>query len=133
MILVSALFPVVVLLVFFAALARGHDLPTARTLVVDMVVVAEIFYLFNVRYLHMRSMTARGALGTPALLLAIAAVVVAQFCFTYLPAMQRIFDNRAVDPIDGAILVAAGFAMFLALEAEKFAMRRLDWFEDLRA
>ena len=37
----------------------GRDLETARTLVVNTIVTMEIFYLFNVRYLHMTSFTLR--------------------------------------------------------------------------
>src|SRR6185436_3737132 len=54
-VLVSALFAAISLGVFFAALGRGRDLETARTLVVNTLVVLQIFYLFNVRYLHMAS------------------------------------------------------------------------------
>ncbi|HET9069857.1 MAG TPA: HAD-IC family P-type ATPase, partial [Amaricoccus sp.] len=66
--LVSLLMGGVGLFVFFHSLGRGDELAYARTLVVNMIVVAEIFYLFNVRYLHMRSLTWQGALGTPAVL-----------------------------------------------------------------
>src|SRR3546814_12648670 len=62
--------------VFFHTLGQGRDLETACTMVVNMLVVAEIFYLFNVRYLHMRSLTWRGAVGTPAVLGAIAVVAI---------------------------------------------------------
>src|SRR3546814_929385 len=77
-VLVSVLFAAIVLSIFFGMLERGADLPTARTMVVNMLIVAEIAYLFNVRFLHMRSLTLRGAMGTPAVLLAIAVVVLAQ-------------------------------------------------------
>src|SRR3546814_13796735 len=84
-VLVSVLFAAIVLSIFFGMLERGADLPTARTMVVNMLIVAEIAYLFNVRFLHMRSLTLRGAMGTPAVLLAIAVVVLAQLAFTLLP------------------------------------------------
>ena len=72
---VSALFAIGALAIFFYALGRGQGVEVARTLVVNVIVVFEIFYLFNVRYLHMTSFTLRGALGTPAVLIAIAVVV----------------------------------------------------------
>ena len=43
--------------IFFYALERGAGVETARTMVVNTLVVLEIFYLFNVRYLHMTSIT----------------------------------------------------------------------------
>ena len=123
-IFVSFLFLVVALGIFFYALGRGDDLATARTMVVNTIVVLEIFYLFNVRYLHMTSFSWRGALGTPAVLIAIAVVVAAQFAFTYLPVMQRLFDSRPVSLGDGLLIVAAGVVVMIILEIEKNMMRR---------
>jgi magnesium-transporting ATPase (P-type) len=123
--LVSFLFVGAALAMFFHALARGDDLETARTLVVNMLVVMEIFYLFNVRYLHMTSITLRGALGTPAVLIALAAVIVAQLAFTYAPFMQQWFATRPVSLADGALIVGIGVLMLLLLEGEKWLLRRL--------
>jgi len=123
--LVSFLFVGAALAVFFHALARGHDLETARTLVVNVIVVLEIFYLFNVRYLHQASITLRGALGTPAVLIALAAVTAAQLAFTYAPFMQQWFATRPVSLADGAMIVGVGVVMLLLLEGEKLLLRRL--------
>lgn len=129
--LVSALFAAVSLGLFLFALDRGESLEKARTMVVNMLVVAEIFYLFNVRYLHMRSLSWRGALGTPAVLAAIAVVIVAQLLFTYAPFMHALFDSRPLDLMDGAIIIAIGVLLFLLLEGEKLLMRKAGWFEEL--
>lgn len=131
--LVSALFSAAALGVFFHAQAAGRGLEVARTMVVNMLVVAEIFYLFNVRYLHMRSLTLRGALGTPAVLAAIAVVVIAQLLFTYAPFMHLLFDSRPLTLAEGALILGIGVALLLLLEAEKLLMRRLGWFEELRS
>jgi len=87
--------------------------------------VMATFYLFNVRFLHMRSLTWRGALGTPWVLGAIAVVVAAQLAFTFLPFMNEIFDSRPLSFADGVWIVAVGFALMLLLEAEKLIVRRL--------
>jgi magnesium-transporting ATPase (P-type) len=129
--LVSVLLAVLALGVFFHTLGQGRDLETARTMVVNMLVVAEIFYLFNVRYLHMRSLTWRGAIGTPAVLGAIAVVVLAQLLYTYAPFMQAVFESRSLTLMDGALIIVLGVALFLFLEGEKLLMRRLGWFEEL--
>jgi len=123
-VLVSALFAAISLGVFFAALGRGRDLETARTLVVNTLVVLQIFYLFNVRYLHMASITWRGALGTPAVLWALAGVVAAQLAFTYAPFMQAWFGTRPVALADGALVLACGAGFMMLLEAEKLLLRR---------
>jgi len=124
-VLVSFLFLAASLAVFFHALARGHELETARTMVVNMIVVLEIFYLFNVRYLHVSSITLRGALGTPAVLIALSVVIVAQLAFTYAPFMQGWFQTRPLAFADGALIVAIGVAAMLLLEGEKLLLRRL--------
>jgi len=123
--LVTFLFLGAALGVFFWSLGRGGDLETARTLVVNTIVVLEIFYLFNVRFLHMGSITLRGMLGTPAVLIAIAVVTAAQFTFTYAPFMQRWFDTRPVSFTEGAVVIGIGVAMLLLLEGEKWLLRRL--------
>src|SRR5690606_26704164 len=48
------------------ATRRGLSVDTARTLVVNALVVMEIFYLFSVRYVHGTSFTWQGVLGTRA-------------------------------------------------------------------
>jgi magnesium-transporting ATPase (P-type) len=132
-VVVSLLMAAAALFVFFFSLERGDPLAYARTMVVNMVVVAEIFYLFNVRYLHMRSLTWRGALGTPPVLVAIAAVIIGQIAFTYAPFMHAIFDSRPLAIADGAMLVAIGAGLMLLLEAEKAVMRRFGVFRELAA
>ena len=132
-VLVSVLFMAIGLGMFFAALGRGHDLATARTIVVNTVVVLEIFYLFNVRYMHRTSISLRGALGTPAVLAAIAVVVAAQLLFTYAPLMHELFDSRPVALADGIAIILVGVALMLVLEGEKILMRRLGLFDELRS
>jgi magnesium-transporting ATPase (P-type) len=127
-VLVSVLFTLIAFAVFFHSLWRGQEVEMARTLVVNTLVVLEIFYLFNVRFLHMRSLSWRGALGTPAVLLALAAVVAGQFAFTYLPVMQAIFDTRPVALLDGMMIIAIGVALMVVLEGEKLLLRRLGLF-----
>src|SRR5690606_19401057 len=107
-VLVSFLFLAASLAFFFHSLSRGDDIDTARTIVVNVIVVLEIFYLFNVRYLNTTSFSWRGALGTPAVLIVIAGVGIAQFAFTYLPVMQELFDSRAVAISDGLLIIGVG-------------------------
>lgn len=130
-VLVSVLFAAVTLSIFFYTLDQGRGLEVARTMVVNMFIVAEIFYLFNVRYLHMTSLTWGGAIGTPAVLIAIAILVLGQALFTYAPFMNAIFSSRPLTLADLALLVVAGGALMLLLEVEKHFMRRLGWFKEL--
>ncbi|GHD52399.1 carbonate dehydratase [Thalassobaculum fulvum] len=107
------------------ATARGLDIETARTMVVNVLVVMEIFYLFSVRYVHGTALTWRGVLGTPAVLMGVGAVVVAQFAFTYLPVMQAVFASRPVALPDGLVIVAVGAALLAVVEIEKRVAERI--------
>ena len=131
-VVVSVLLAAAALGVFFYALESGRDLETARTMVVNMFIVGEIFYLFNVRYLHVTSFTLKGVAGTPAVLLAIAVLVAGQLLFTYAPFMNALFGSRPLGIEDGLLLVAIGFTLMLVLEGEKFVLRRLGWFAELK-
>ncbi len=122
---VSLLFVAGVYGMFHWALERGLALETARTIVVNTIIVMEIFYLFSVRYVHGSSLTWQGVLGTPAVLIGIAVVVVAQLAFTYLPPMQALFDTRPVAFLDGVAVFAVGVALLLTVEAERLVRHLL--------
>ena len=127
-IIVSIMFAAISLGVFFWALNQGRDLETARTMVVNTLVVLEIFYLFSVRFLHMTSFTYTGVKGTTPVWIALAVVVAGQLAFTYLPIMNTIFGSRPLTFAEGALIVALGAASFVLLEVEKHFIR--DRFRD---
>ena len=131
-VVVSVLLAAAALGVFFHAIDSGRDLETARTMVVNMFTIGELFYLFNVRYLHMTSLTLRGVVGTPAVLISTAVLVIAQLLFTYAPFMNELFGSRPLGLADGLLLVAIGFGLMVVLELEKLLVRRTGWFEELR-
>lgn len=107
------------------ATERGLPVETARTMAVNALVVMEIFYLFSVRYVHGTSLTWEGVLGTRAVLVGVALVAVAQFAFTYLPFLQRIFDSRPVAAADGLLIIGVGVALLVVVEIEKRVARRM--------
>jgi magnesium-transporting ATPase (P-type) len=122
---VSLLFVIGGFLVFFSALAAGRETEYARTLVVNTIVVMQIFYLFNVRYVHGPSFTLEGLVGTPAVLVGLVSITILQLAFTYLPWMQLLFDTRPLAPADGAYVMALGVALFVICEFEKRVRRAL--------
>jgi magnesium-transporting ATPase (P-type) len=109
---------------FALAQAQGASVEEARTIVVNTLVVLEIFYLFSVRYLKASSITWRGVLGTRAVLIAVGAVTVLQFMFTYAPFMESFFDTRPLSLAQGVQIVAVGVAVLLILEIEKWVQGR---------
>ena len=123
--LTSMLLAATLLGIFFYAIDSGADMATARTMVVNAVMISGIVHLFNVRFTHMTSLTWQGALGTPAVLAAVAAVIAAQLLFTYAPFMNTLFESRPLALRDWAVLVGIGVAIFALMEGEKLVTRRL--------
>jgi magnesium-transporting ATPase (P-type) len=123
-ILVSLLFAVGAFGIFAWAEERGLAQEEARTMVVNTIVVMEIFYLFSVRYLHGTSMTWQGLLGTPAVLIGVGSIIILQLGFTYLPFMQSLFQTESIAIIDGLAIIGVGIALFGILEIEK-GLRRI--------
>ncbi len=122
---VSTLFVIGAFGVYFWAESRGLPTEVARTMVVNTLVVMEIFYLFSVRYSYGASLTLEGVLGTPTVLAGITAVVLLQLVFTYAPFMAIPFDTAPVAFADGLVIVATGVVLFAIVEVEKRV--RLGW------
>jgi magnesium-transporting ATPase (P-type) len=122
---VSFLFVVGAFGMFFWAEARGLPIEEARTIVVNTIVVMEIFYLFSVRYLYTTALTWAGLLGTPAVLIGVGTIAAAQLLFTYVPFMQGLFATRPISAQDGLSILMVGVALFAVLELEKLVRRRV--------
>ncbi|MFP5306082.1 MAG: HAD-IC family P-type ATPase, partial [Gammaproteobacteria bacterium] len=122
---VSLLFVAGAFGMFSWAESRGLPIEAARTLVVNTIVVMEIFYLFSVRYVHGTSLSWRGVVGTPAVLIGVATVAVAQLAFTYLPPLQAAFDTRALSALEAAAVISVGVLLLLVAEIEKRVRRWL--------
>ena len=104
---------------FYYALAREMPVEVGHTLVVNVIVVFEIFYLFSVRYVHGTSLTLRGVVGTPPVLIGVVLITLAQFAVTYIPFLNQVFGTRPVAFWDGAMVVGAGVLFLFIIEIEK--------------
>jgi len=122
---VSIVLALGVVALFLWELARGDSLATARTVAVNALVVGEIAYLFNCRYLLGPVRSWQDFTGNPYVLLSIAVLVVIQLAFTYVPFMQNLFGVVALDATTWALIAAFGVLLFFAIELEKLAIRLL--------
>jgi magnesium-transporting ATPase (P-type) len=123
--LISVLMMIGALGLFLWELGQGTDLDTARTIAVNAVVVAEMFYLVNSRYIYAPVTNRAGLTGNPYVLLAIAACIVLQLVFTYVPGMQAVFGSAGLGLDEWIKVIAAGLLVFCVAELEKHAIRRL--------
>ncbi len=104
--------------------ARGVGLAESRTVAVNALVVGQMAYLFNCRYLLAPVYKWRDFTGNAYVLLTIALLAVAQTLFTYLPIMQHLFGVVAIDTAAWARIALFGVLLFAAVEAEKALLRR---------
>jgi magnesium-transporting ATPase (P-type) len=109
---------------FLWATARGADIATARTVAVNALVVAEMFYLFNCRRLHDSILDREGFLGNRLALQAIAFLLLLQLGYTYLPLMQTLFHTAPIDLTAWLLILAVGVLLLLIVEGEKALIRR---------
>jgi uncharacterized membrane protein YedE/YeeE len=65
-----------------------------------------------------------GARSNPFLLVAVLGAVAVQLAILYLPALQRLFATQALSPFQLALVLVASTAAFVAVELEKWILRR---------
>lgn len=102
---------------------EGSSVELGRTVVVNVLVMCEIVYLFNCRYLTASVLSGRDLLGNRYILLAVAILLILQLLFTYLPVMQQLFGTVALDGAAWGRIMAVSVTLFLLIEFEKYLWR----------
>jgi magnesium-transporting ATPase (P-type) len=120
---VSVLISAFSILHFQNQLQEGASIELARTVAVNTLVSGQLFYLFNSRFIDRSSLTINGVFGSWPVLIAISALLVLQLSFTYLPTFHRLFGTAEIPVHEWGWILAAGFAVFLLVEAEKLVVR----------
>ena len=108
---------------FLWEMEQGVSIEHARTVAVNTLIMFEIFYLFNSRYITDSILNWKGITGNRYVLIAIAILIILQLGFTYLAPMQALFGTTAIDfAIWLRILLVASSVLFL-VEFEKYIVR----------
>lgn len=97
----------------------------ARTLAVNTLVVGQIFYLFNSRFLRESSLRLEFLLANRVAWLTVGVLVALQLIFVYAPFMHTWFHTVSLEIHHWLVPLATGVAVFLAVEVEKTLLRRL--------
>lgn len=105
--------------------ANGASIEFARTVTVNTLVMFEMFYLFNTRYIHTPVLSWRGLTGNRFVLLAAGLVIAFQLVFTYAPFMQVLFKTVALPWNLWPLIVAVAFSVFVLVELEKILLRSI--------
>ncbi len=105
---------------------RQHGMPleVARTVAVNTIVMFEVFYLFNTRFILAPVLNIKGLLGGRPVLLAIALVTVFQLFFTYAPVMQNLFGTAPVGLREWGVLLLVAVNVLWVVELDKWIARR---------
>ena len=118
-VLVTALFLMAVFGIYSYATGKGYPLALAQTMVMNTLVVLEIFHLFFVRNLYSTSLTWAAVRGTRVVWAVVIVITAAQFAVTYLPPFQAILGTQAVPMADGLLIIGIGVVFFALIEIEK--------------
>ncbi len=117
-VLVGVLLLVAAFGLFLRWRALGATLEEARTVAVNVFVAGEIAYLFNCRNLR-GPFWCCGWWSNPWFWGGVGAMVALQALFTYLPAMNRVFESAPIDPAAWLEIGAAAVATAVVVGIEK--------------
>jgi cation-transporting ATPase F len=104
-------------------LQTGASVAQARTVAVNVVVVVEMFYLFNCRSLT-QSMLRLGFLSNPWVMVGLCVLIVLQLLFTYVPFMNQFLASAPIGLASWSRIVGVGLIGYLVVELEKWLRRR---------
>ncbi len=122
-VLVSLFITAGALALFEWELFLGAGDAQARTVVVNVIVVVEAFYLLNCRSLS-RPVFALGAFSNPWVVGGIAAMVAAQLLFTYAPFMHALFHSAPIRGVTWVKIIGVGMLAFATVEFKKWRESR---------
>ncbi|MDP3210490.1 cation-transporting P-type ATPase [Methylotenera sp.] len=120
---VSILMIAVTFIAFEWELSRGSSIEMARTTAVNMLVMGELVYLFNVRHFTASSFNFETLISNPTAILVSILLIIFQLLFTYTPVMQSLFQSQPLDALSWAVIIGLGIVKFILVEIEKTIWR----------
>jgi len=101
----------------------GTSIEQARTVTVNTLVMFEIFYVFNSRYLYRSILNWHGLFGNGLVWLAVLLLIAFQMAFTYWQPMQVLFGTVDIDADTWRMMAAVASSVLILVEIEKFIIR----------
>jgi magnesium-transporting ATPase (P-type) len=111
---------------FLWEMEQGASIEHARTVAVNTLVVFEIFYLFNSRYITASIFSRAGLTGNRYVLIAIGVLIMFQLGFTYLAPMQSLFGTTAIGFNVWLYILFVSSSVLFLVELEKYVVRYID-------
>ncbi len=104
---------------------RGYSIEMAQTMAVNTLVLGQVCYLFNSRFLRESSLRLNLLFTNRVVWIAIGVLAAVQLLFVYTPFMNLWFHSAPIAVRDWLLPIGIGFVIFLAVEAEKALLRKL--------
>jgi magnesium-transporting ATPase (P-type) len=104
---------------------RGYSIEMAQTMAVNTLVLGQLFYLFNARFIRESSLRLNLLFTNHVVWLAVGVLIVLQLLFVYVPFLNLWFHSAPISAVDWFLPIGIGLAIFLAVEAEKVFVRKL--------
>ncbi len=102
----------------------GASLEEARTVAVNVFVIAELFYLFNCRSFT-RSMFSIGLFTNPWVIFGSATMIILQIIYTYAPFMNTIFQSAPITLESWLRVILIGASVYFIVGLEKTITNRI--------
>ncbi|WP_295457714.1 HAD-IC family P-type ATPase [uncultured Thiodictyon sp.] len=125
-VLVSLLIGAATIAVFLYEQGQGQRLAAAQTMAVNTLVLGQVFFLINCRFLYASSLNPRRWFTNPVAWVTVAVLMTLQLLFVYVPFMNRWFHTTPVTAHDWLLPLGVGVGVFLVVELEKALLR---WFK----
>ena len=110
--------------VFLYEEQRGYSIEMAQTMAVNTLVLGQVFYLFNSRFLRESSLRLDLLFTNRVIWIAIAILVVLQLMFVYVPFLNVWFHSAPIPAGAWLLPIVIGLVIFLAVEAEKAVLQK---------
>ncbi len=120
---VSFFFSLGTFLMFLYYFSTGSTYAVSQTVAINTLVIFQIFYLFNTRFVIAPVRSLRDFTENKYILLAISLAVIFQIVLTYLPFFQNLFGTAALGVEKWLVMIMLGVMVFISIELEKSATR----------
>ncbi len=109
---------------FLWEMEQNASIEHARTVAVNTLIMFEIFYLFNSRYITNSVFSYDGLTGNRYVLISIIVLITLQFGFTYLSPMQSLFGTTAIGIFIWLRIILVASSVLFLVELEKYIVRK---------
>ncbi|MBV9300122.1 MAG: cation-transporting P-type ATPase [Verrucomicrobia bacterium] len=104
---------------------RGYSIAMAQTMAVNTLVLGQVFYLFNSRFIRESSLRPDLLFTNRVVWIAIGVLVILQLLFVYVPFLNLWFHSAPIRVRDWWLPLGIGLAIFFAVEVEKAVVRKM--------